>query len=86
MKAALLVLLLPLAGCAGWQDMGHEDQTVHVRPCAECYYTNDTDTYQSIYMPDGRIIPILPHKTIDLDELGIRNYTITEHTPRKHYD
>lgn len=80
MRAAVAVLILALGatGCAGWQDMGHESEGPHLRPCTECYYENTTDSYQSLFMPDGRVIPVLAHTRVDLDELGIRNYTVHE--------
>lgn len=70
----LAMLMALLVGCADLDEV----QGPHVRPCSECYYVNETASYQSLYLPDGRVIPVLPGSRVDIDELGIRNYTIHE--------
>lgn len=78
MKSLVLLATLALGGCAE----GSLIPGVTVRTCEECYYTNTTNTYQSLYLPDGKVVPILPGQRIDLDALGIRNYTVKQYAPK----
>lgn len=72
--AAILMLALASAGCADLDDRPGP----RLRPCTECYYVNTSGAWQSLYLPDGRVVPVPAGTRVDLDEMGIRSYVVRE--------
>lgn len=74
MRYIFMLLLILESGCVDLD----EPTGPRVRQCYECYYENTSGEYQSLFLPSGQVIPVPAGTRIDLDELGIRNYTVYE--------